>query len=182
MIEVEKKFRPTEEQLEAMLSGADFVGEKLLHDIYYDYPDYRLFKKEAKLRSRNGVFELKIGDDENAGISEEIENEQGIEKYLGTSLPLTEFISKNLIVIIDYVQKRKKYTKGEFTIDVDELDFGYSCVEVELLVAEEKDVSSAEKKLAAFVQSVGLKIERQPTKRGEYFRIVKPAVYKELYG
>ena len=38
MIEVEKKFIPTEEQLKSMLEGAEFLGEKNLEDFYYDYP------------------------------------------------------------------------------------------------------------------------------------------------
>lgn len=61
MIEVEKKFKPTEEQLNAMVTGAEFLCEKVLHDVYYDYPDYRMFKKDVRLRNRNGNFELKIG-------------------------------------------------------------------------------------------------------------------------
>ena len=60
MIEVEKRFFYTEEQLAALIEDAQFVSVKVNHDIYYDHPDYRLISKNIRLRSRNGVFELKI--------------------------------------------------------------------------------------------------------------------------
>src|SRR3989344_199194 len=102
MIEVEKKFQPTEEQLKVLLEGAEFLGEKIVHDIYYDYSDYRLLKKDVRLRNRNNFFELKVG--KSSGVSQEIEKREDIEKYFSTS-NLGEFIQKNLVVIIDFAQK-----------------------------------------------------------------------------
>ena len=60
MIEVEKKFQPTEEELQKALEGAEFVAEKILADTFYDLPDFSYFKEAKRLRNRNGRFELKI--------------------------------------------------------------------------------------------------------------------------
>lgn len=81
MIEVEKRFEPNEEQIKVLLEGAEFVGEVVLNDTYYDYSDFRLLKNDIRLRERNGAFELKIG--KSSGVAEEIENEEEIAKLLG---------------------------------------------------------------------------------------------------
>lgn len=181
MIEVEKKFRPTDAQLKAMLEGAEFLGEKILEDFYYDYPDYRLFKNYVYFRNRNRNFELKIGDDEIAGISDEIENEKDIKLYFKTKQPLSEFVAENLVLTLHYKTTRKKYRKMEFSIDIDELDFGYECVEIELLVPDKSKVQDAKKKIIEFAKSYNFKIKDVPAKRREYFRLVKPEIYKKLY-
>jgi adenylate cyclase class IV len=89
MIEVEKKFKPNAEQLNAMITDAEFLGEKILHDVYYDYPDYRMFKANIRFRNRDGNFELKLG--KRSGVAEEIENIEEIKKYFNTELELVEF-------------------------------------------------------------------------------------------
>src|SRR3989338_7722720 len=110
MIEVEKKFQPTEEQLKVLLEGAEFLGEKIVHDIYYDYSDYRLLKKDVRLRNRNNFFELKVG--KSSGVSQEIEKREDIEKYFGYKLCEIELlVEKEEQVkdaenkIIDFAQK-----------------------------------------------------------------------------
>ncbi|KKS05006.1 MAG: hypothetical protein UU82_C0002G0014 [Candidatus Nomurabacteria bacterium GW2011_GWC2_41_8] len=181
MIEVEKKFRPTDMQLKMMLEEAEFLGEKILEDFYYDYPDYRLFKNYVYFRNRNGNFELKIGDDEITGISDEIENEKDIKLYFKTKKPLPDFIAENLVPTIHYKTARKKYKKMEFAIDIDELDFGYKCIEIELLVSDKSKVQDAKRKIVEFAQHYNFEIKGVPAKRREYFRLVKPEIYKELY-
>lgn len=59
MIEVEKRFQPTEEQLAKLLADSAFLEKKVNHDIYYDFSDNKLFKSYVKFRSRNGNFEIK---------------------------------------------------------------------------------------------------------------------------
>ena len=181
MIEVEKKFRPTEEQLEALLKGAEFLGEKVLEDFYYDYSDCRLFKNYVYFRNRNGNFELKIGDDEISGISDEIEKEEDIKLYFKTEKSLPEFIAENLAQIIHWKTTRKKYKKGQFIIDIDELDFGYKCIEIELLVSDKSKVQEAKKKIIELAVQYNWEIKDVPAKRREYLRLVKPEIYKKLY-
>lgn len=181
MIEVERKFRPTPEQLENLLKDAEFLGENLLEDVYYDYPDYRLYKEEVRIRLRNNNFELKIGDDDALGIAQEIEKEEDIKTFFKTEKPMDQFISENMKEIINYSTKRKKYKNGKFSIDVDELSFGYKCVEIELMVDNEQEVEKAKQKILEFAQSYGWEEQDVPPKRKEYFRLMKPEVYKELY-
>lgn len=179
MIEVEKKFQPTEEQLEKLLADSEFMGEKNLDDIYYDYSDYRLLEKEVRFRSRNSNFELKIG--KKSGTALEIEDPEEIKKYFNTDLNLEDFIKQNLKPFISYTTNRKKYKNGDFVIDVDSLSFGYDVVEIELLVENEDQVEDAESKILEFAKKYDFEIKKIPAKRAKYLEIIKPELYKELY-
>ena len=75
-IEVEKRFRPTEEQLKSMLADSDFVSKETVRNTYYDYPDFAFFKKNIRLRNRNGKFELKVKLSSWAGLELETEEER----------------------------------------------------------------------------------------------------------
>ncbi len=178
MIEVEKKFKPSTEQLNAMTQGAEFLGEKILHDVYYDYPDYRMFKNGTRLRNRNGEWELKVGS--GGGVAEELETEEEIKNFLNIQVPLADFINENMKPFIDYTTKRKKYKNGEFEICVDELDFGLSVVEVELMVANVDDVQNAKDKIIEFGKSFGLDEASAIVKRTAYFQARRPDLYQEL--
>ncbi len=181
MIEVEKKFQPTEEQLAAFLKDCTFVKEVKLHDLYYDYPDYRLWKKQIFLRNRNNGYELKVRV-KNTEAYEEIEDEEGIKKHLQINVPLSEFIEQNFIKAMEFKTIRKKYQKDQFNIDVDELDFGYKCIEIEILVEDESQIAEANENIQKLVEGYGFYLRKAPPKRGEYFRLKKPELYKELYG
>src|ERR1035437_8103456 len=98
MIEVEKNFQPTEEQLKAMLLNTEFIENKSIKDVYYDFDNLKLLKDSIKLRNRNGSFELKIGKP--GGVDQEIENKEEIENYFNTD-NLDQFIKDNLIEIIN---------------------------------------------------------------------------------
>ncbi|MCC6323421.1 CYTH domain-containing protein [Candidatus Nomurabacteria bacterium] len=181
MIEVEKKFKPTEEQLKAILEGAVFLGKVINHDIYYDYPDYRMYKKEIRLRNRNGNFELKIGDDAVKGVAEEIEGEENIQKYLKLEEQLSEFIEKNLVEIINYKTSRDKYKKDDFSIDVDSTDFGYDMVEIELMIDDKSKTKEAEERIVSFALSAGLSLSKLPGKTIEYLKRMNPELYKKIF-
>ncbi len=179
MIEVERQFQPTVEQLSLLLEGAEFLGQKVNHDVYYDYPDYRFFKGKIQLRNRDGSFELKLGKSDS--VKEEIESEVDICRYFQVS-SLSEFIEANLISIVDYKSTRNQYKKGEFNLTLDEMDFGYKICEIELMVENEEQVKGAEEKIIALATKFNLELKELHTKRAEYFRIAKPEVYKELFG
>ncbi len=183
MIEVEKKFQPTEEQLQNLLKGCVFVKEIVNHDIVYDYPDYKLIRKGVRLRKRNGNFELKISEDgKDESISLEIDKEEEIKKYLNTDLPISEFIAKNMIEAMDIKTSRRKFKKDNFIIDVDELDFGYKCVEIEILVENRSEVPEAYQRILNLAQVYNFDLKEVSPKKKEYFRKVKPDVYNMLYG
>jgi adenylate cyclase class IV len=181
MIEVEKKFQPTEEQLAALLKDCEFVKEVINHDLYYDYPDYRLWKNGIFFRSRNGNFEVK-NRVPNTDSYEELEDEESIKKFFKTEKELSVFIKENLIVSLDFETNRKKYKKDKFIIDLDELNFGYKCVEIEVLVSEPDKINDAKESIMNFAKLYNFDLKEVSPKRKEYFRIVKPDVYNELYG
>ena len=188
MIEVEKKTQPTEEQRKALLEGAEFVKEKIINDIYYDLPDYSLFKKDIRLRKRGTSFELKgylsSSDSNSTRVAKEIDNEIEIKKYLNLSGndSLEEIIEKNFISLCKYTTKRREYKKEGFVIDVDETDFGYNMTEIELEVEEdEAKIKEAEEKLLIFAKKYDLEILDLPIKPDEYLRRLKPEVYKLVH-
>jgi len=163
MIEVEKKFIPTAENLEILLIDAEFLGEVTNHDIYYDYPDLRFLKKgDIVLRTRNGNFELKIRKAQ--GVNTEIEDKVEIEKYFHVT-DLEKFIDENLISAIEYRTVRKKYKKEGFNIDIDETDFGYQVGEIELMVEYEEDVKNAEEKIEEFALKNNLSLGKGLSKK-----------------
>ncbi len=181
MIEVEKSFDPSPEQLARILDGAEFLGETLNHDVYYDYPDLRLAKQKIKLRVRNGVPELKIEKSET--VDNEIEDEEEIKQFFGIQIPLNEFIKNELIEIINYKNVRRKYKKEGIKIDVDNLDFGMQSCDFEVMVHDVREIPHAEEKIFTFARSVGLDPKAQNIgKRRVYLKKFKPEVYNEIYG
>jgi thiamine-triphosphatase len=167
MIEVEKKFIPTEENLKILLTDAEFLGEVINHDIYYDYSDYRFLKGNIAFRQRNGNFELKIQS--GSGIHEEIEDIEKIKEYFDTS-GLQEFINENLISAIEYRTIRKKYKKEDFNLDIDETDFGCQVGEIELIVDKEEDVKNAEEKIQEFASRNNLDLGKGLSKKKAYLK------------
>ncbi len=189
MIEVEKKFQPTEEQLQKLLEGASFIEDKKIVDVYYDTPNFDLFKSSnhTKLRCRDGLWELKIqikpGSTEGAKQAIEITDKKEILEKLGLDLntDFDEHIKQNFTELVRYVTHRVKYHKGDFVIDIDEIDTGLKACEIELLVNSESEIEDAEKKIIAFANQSGLKMAKPPTKIGETLRVNRPEVYKELF-
>ncbi len=188
MIEVEKKFRPTEEQLALLLKDAEFLGEKENADTYYDLPDFSFWKKGMRLRKRNNGYELKIqGKDFYKNITEhneEIDDHTLILERIGFNKNdnLEDIVKNKSEVLCVIKTKRKKYKKGEFAIDIDETDFGYNVVEIELIVENEQAISQAEQKIINLAERFNFSTDRLPGKVSECLRLTRPEVYKELKG
>lgn len=184
MIEVEKKFQPKEEQLNAMLEGAEFLGEVINHDIYYDYPDFRYYRDETNtcLRNRNGSFELKMHTSK--GVGKEVEDPKEIAEFFGIS-NLDTFVKEKLVPIIEYKTRRRKYRKDIFTIDVDETDFGagdkYLMCEVECMVEDDSEVEETLEKIMNFAKHYNFETKKIFSKHKEYLRRIKPEVYEKLF-
>ena len=190
MIEVEKKFQPTEKQLQALLREAEFLGEKENVDTYYDLPGFVYAKAtpEMKLRKRNGSYELKIKILKNAKdgteLNEELETDEEILERLGfpKNDNLEKLVQEKMEILCSIKTKRRKYKLREFCIDVDETDYGYNMCEIELGVEEESQIEEAEKKILDLATSFGFSLKKCPGKISECLRITRPEVYKELYG
>ena len=187
MIEVEKKFETTDEQLKALLEDSVFVENVVNHDIYYDFFDFRLVKEDIRFRLRNvgekSSYELKVRTKE--GGDNEIEDAEEIKKFFKTELDLNEFIEKNLIVFMDYKTERQKYKNGEFKIDIDKLttdespDFVFNVCEVELLVENDDQVQDAQTRIKDFATKYGMNKQNIP-KREAYLKAIKPEIYKQI--
>lgn len=178
-IEVEIKFQPAEEQLTSLLKNAEHISNEKIHDIYYDFSDFRFLKQKIRLRDRNGSFELKIRVDSN--VDKEIDDKEEIERYLKLDVSLEEFINKELGVIIEYGTERKKYKKEGFTICLDKMSFDYSMCEVELMVEKEEQAKEAKEKIMNFAKEYDFEEKKGLSKGAEYLRRFNPEKYKEIY-
>lgn len=169
MIEVEKKFAIQKDELARLTTGAHFLGEKKFTDIYYDTADYVLTKKDIWLRSRTGKFELKFpmnGTNKKHDMTayDEIEDDTAISAKLGIS---GDGAFKEMLAISGYVPfativtTRSKYEKDGFHIDVDETDFGYSILEIELMVPSEGEISEAYKRILDFAAANGISVSEK---------------------
>jgi adenylate cyclase class IV len=87
MYEIEKKFILTNAQKEKLIKNAEFLGEVVFTDIYYDTKEYALTKNDIWLRSRDGQFELKLPLHQNGknlpNQYNEIEGEEKIREIFG---------------------------------------------------------------------------------------------------
>lgn len=188
MIEVEKKFSLTPDQMKRIESTAEFVKESTNTDIYYDTPDYELMKKNRWLRNRNGEFELKIAPDEKSrenNVYEEITDLEEILKRLNIS-KLSEDFEENLKlngfeVLVKFVTKRRKFKIKDFVIDMDEVDYGYTICEIEKMVENESEVEKATQEIFDLATSLGLEIKKIRGKGMEYFFRFNPEIYKIFY-
>src|SRR3990167_7926273 len=94
MIEVEKKFSLSEAEKRRLTEGAEFLGERIMRDVYYDSPDWSLTTKDIWLRERNGAWELKLprhaqsASKRYADQYKELETEEEIRRAL--DLPSTD--------------------------------------------------------------------------------------------
>jgi len=186
MIEIEKKFAITEEQRAALVARAELVSQKKIRDIYYDSADYVLTRKDWWLRERDGAFELKtvvVSADRSVDRYEETVDEPGIRQRLGLSGVSdlkTDLASAGIVPFVDLVTTRTKYKSGDFLIDMDELDYGYALIEIELMVTNEDLVAAAAERIRAFATEVGLDQSPVRGKVVEYLRRHRPEHYHAL--
>ena len=181
MFEVEKKFILQPDERERLIQGAKFLGEKKIIDVYYDTADYTLTKKDLWLRTRGGNFELKfpvgaMHRDRDITSYDEIEDDALIGRKLGISEhePLDKSLSSlGYRPFATIVAVRSKYEKDGFHIDVDETDFDYAVLEIELMVANEDEMSSAGQRIIDFALARGISVPSGIPVRGkvmEYMR------------
>ena len=166
MIEVEKKFVLTNEQTKALLDGAQFLIEKRIEDRYFDTSEYVLTTKDWWLRKRGDRFELKIplGDNTTRTIDQyrELETDSQIREALGmgTGEDLeTDLNRVGYRMFCHCSTMRKKYLRGEFGIDLDEVRYDegstYRLAEIELMVSEDQ-VEKANQRIQEFAVQHGL--------------------------
>ena len=190
MIEVEKKFHITEKDEKNLAKDAEFVGEFTFSDTYYDKSSYPLAKKDIWLRSRDGKWQLKIGEDDSSSETkkymdyyEEVGAEGGIRKVLGVThySSLADDLKANgYLPIATFTTVRRKYTKEKFNIDADRASFGYGVVEIERFVEKRQDIEKASEEVIEFAKEHGLKIEEVHGKVAEYIKQHDPQNYASI--
>ncbi|NTV41597.1 MAG: CYTH domain-containing protein, partial [Candidatus Moranbacteria bacterium] len=121
MFEVEKKFKLNEDELERLLEGAQFLGEKTFGDVYYDTLDFTLSKNNIWLRKRDGQFQLKLPVSQKEKMQtnqfQEIEGEEKIREIF--AIPKVIDFEKDIEkfgygIFCDLTTVRKKYAKENF--------------------------------------------------------------------
>jgi len=163
MIEIEKKFRLNEQQEALLINGAVFLGEKVNVDEYFDDSLYSLSRQDHWLRKRNGQWELKVrkhtlGHKRGVTQYEELEDDQSIAAFLELSptQSLDDSIAEaGYLSFMKLVTTRRSFERGEFHIDLDKVDFGYSLAEIELMVEDGQGEEAAEK-IRLFATEIGL--------------------------
>lgn len=172
MIEVEKKFIVQHDELTRLIRGAHFLGETKHTDVYYDTADYSLTRNDIWLRSRSGKFELKfpvntIGAQHRIISYDEIENDAAICAKLGISdgkTLKTSLVSLGYSPFATITTTRLKYEKDNFHIDVDSADFGYTVLEVELMVDSEDKVKATYQRILDFAAANRIPIPERRTR------------------
>ncbi len=186
MIEVEKKFLLSKEQKKRLIEGAEFVGEKVFTDVYYDTADFAMTTNDKWLRERSGKYELKISFNKDAAhrvgdLYEEVEDENKIREILG--ITGEEGMEKDLencgyLKFCTCKTTRRKYRKEGFGIDIDFVEYGdgfeYGLAEIELMVQDEAEMSNALGKIISFAESNGLETGYVRGKVLVYLREKKP--------
>ena len=180
MIEVERKFILKEGDIDKLTKRAEFISEKTFTDTYYDTAEFSLTTKDIWLRQRGDRFELKVPLNQGESMTnrvldqyEEYETEEEIRKIL--NLPEKKTLKEDLEEsgyhpIATLITTRKKYKKGEFIIDFDIIDFGYSIGEIELMIKDKSEIKKASDKIIAFAEENGLIISAVLGKLVEYIR------------
>ena len=190
MIEVEKKFILSNKNKEYLIKDAEFLGEKVFMDIYYDTNDFLLTSNDRWLRSREGRFELKVPLTREAHRSvdqyDELEDEQKIKENLNLTLvgSMSDVLVKSgYSIFCTCKTTRRKYKKGSFNIDLDIVDlraFIYNIGEIELMVDKRSEIESATDAIMSFAREQGLIITPVRGKVIEYLKRTKPGHYQTL--
>lgn len=187
MIEIEKKFIPGEGDIERITKDAEFIGETINDDTYYD-KDFLLIKKDIYVRRRNGAFEMKVGIRRKGmegliSTYREVDDENTIREKLGITKKgnLDEDLEANGYKPFGaWKTTRRKYKKGEFTIDIDSVDYDYEVIEIELLVESLDDMDKATNKILDFAKELGLTNSPKTGKVSGFLTRNYPEKYKEI--
>ncbi len=188
MIEVERKFIISNGVEKKILQSCVFLGEKKFTDIYYDDDKYSLTGKDNWLRSRDNNFEYKISlkNRNERGNLDQYDEIQDINKiYECLNINNTgdfklDLNSSGILPFCSITTTRKKYKNDCLSIDIDSMGFGYSIMEIEMMVENETEINSAKKTIENFINLIGVSSERPRGKVLEYLKRHIPEHFKAL--
>jgi predicted adenylyl cyclase CyaB len=189
MIEVEKNFDLRAGDKERLIEGSKFLHRKIFQDIYYDDKNYRLTKNDYWFRQRQDKWELKVPLNKESISNRltdqyhELESDDEIvaELNLPKGVDISESIARmGYEPFAKIVTTRESYQKGDFHLDFDEMDFGFTTFEAELMVKSNKEVPLAEKRILNFAVEHGITENKGRGKVIEYLARFKPKHYEAL--
>ena len=172
MIEIEKKFLLTDNQLNKLLKGARFISKKVFKDVYFDTNDYKLTTQDYWLRLRENRYELKLpltlfsasktNRYHEITDAKEVANALNLRDDIDLGEALSEAGIKDFITVIT---ERSSYEKEGFHIDIDSAtyvgsNFKYAVSEIELLIESEDGANLAEQKIIEFATRLGLTVDK----------------------
>lgn len=190
MIEVEKRYKFDIQAKERLIKSARFVSNLEYRDIYYDKSDCDLLRQDIYLRNRNGQFELKLPvkvASRHTGTPrsyEEVENEDEIRRELaiGDAMPIIRALKQHgYSNIAEYKIFRSTYRIDDLRIDIDEMDYGYEMIEIEILVDDLSDIGNAEKRIEEIATVCGLDSGYIHGKLEEYCRRFNPEIFNKVF-
>ena len=189
MIEVEKNFDLRSGDKERLIASAELVGKKTFTDIYWDSLDYRLTAKDYWLRQRDGKWELKVPmnseriDKHATDQYRELETEEEIAaelKLTAGSRVEDALREQGYAPFATIITHRETYQKDGFHLDFDEMDFGFTTFEAELMVQNPEEVQSAEARIMEFAKAYNIAATAGRGKVIEYLLRYKPEHYNAL--
>lgn len=188
MIEIEKKFIPTEKIQEFLKTDAVFKATEKFTDIYYDTNDYHLALQDVWLRKRGNVYELKETkirgkNDKLARTANETVGDAQIASYLGIDIITSlqdALVNAGYIPFASITTTRSTYTIEGFTIVLDDTDYGYQIGEIELLTDDIAHQGACEERILAFMQSRNIPAVYVRGKVPEYLRRTNSDLFMHL--
>lgn len=186
MIEIEKKFILSDDDIRRLTEGAVFISEKYIKDTYFDTQQYALTTRDTWLRQRDECWELKVPLRTDLGYHDQYQELQlDAEITAALGLPVGASLAQTVLAagyqpFAELRTLRREYRHGDFTIDLDVVDYGYQLGEIELLVEQESQMAQAVARIAEFAQRLGLSQVPVRGKLIEYLRRFKPKHYQCL--
>ncbi|XP_031586003.1 thiamine-triphosphatase isoform X1 [Oreochromis aureus] len=208
-VEVERKFLCNADTLKKLKEiGAVCVGQRQIHDQYFDTPEFHLTLRDMWLRKRKGCWELKCPTAESQSgkqgeaaaalctrykeitslpeihlrVKEVIKEDR--ESEAGFSQEDESWVSKlNLVCFAEFTTARRSFTLKEegVQVDLDQADFGYHVGEIEVLVPEGGDEQAALEKIRKTAEKLGLTgDQRVKGKMDVYLKRNHPEHYAKL--
>ena len=191
LLEVEKKFDISNEQVQLIHSIATLEKEESFYDTYYDNVNFEMTKKNVWLRKRRGAFELKIGIREPCTKNIDRYVQVDDEKSISDELHL-DFVGNidcalqdaQIFPFCTFKSTRKIYKYQNFNIIIDTADYGdaiYRICEIELMVKSPEEIENAADKILAFSKQLGLKKSQNvPSKLTSYMEKTHPKHFDSL--
>jgi len=189
MIEIECKYRLDKGQEEKLIQGAEFFKEIKNEDIYLDRASHELTLQGIWLRKRNGRFEMKVAlpdmSQKHFGTTQyrELETDDAIADTLqlpGNANLEADLLQAGYVPFMEVCSQRRSYRNGPFRIDLDTTDYGYQMAEIELMIEENDDRSTARKRITDFAESLGIDTSPVRGKILEYLFRYRPDHYEAL--